>query len=436
MLVGMSRRLISRAVSFDDSERSATAVGRRQMGELRVHEIKFEDPIDFVDALDHASGLFIGSTLYRGQADSTWSLSPSAFRDNIPYILDKDYFPPDKRAYGTQVKLEIELLWLFVARADSAGLVIPGETERVRELIESIRRDGRWVADPKKLRTWPPRELFPALSLAQHDGIPTRLLDWTYDSRVAIYFAAEGAARAKDRSGRLAVWVCKPKEDRVSVWGAPSLEIARPSSAFNANLRAQRGCLMIWRKGAAPEQLFNRHSLEEELSAEAERAGVEGASIFIKLTLPQTQSGPLLQWLSLHQIDGATIFPGFDGVGRVVRERIYWDGYEGTGAVGSWDKELRKRMMKRNDKWMRGAPIYHSSYEERAEKTEDFAGEYGGLRMIVEANRNSIEAGDYDPNLARRIVALEEAYEKIKLKASPLILKELADLIAKMKSLV
>jgi hypothetical protein len=253
------------------------------MGTLRVHEIPFEAPIDFVDALDHASGLFWAPNLYRGQADSAWSLSPSVFRDNIPYLLDRDFFPSKQRMYGTQVKLEVELFWLFVARSDAAGLTIPGETERVREYITSIRRDRWWVGDPKNLRAWPPRELLPALSLAQHHGVPTRLLDWTYDARVAIYFAAEGAARRSDRSGRLAVWVCKPKEDAISVVGAPSLEIARPSSAFNTNLRAQRGCLMVWRKGAAPGQLFNRESLEQELSAEADRAGVKGNPIFLGL---------------------------------------------------------------------------------------------------------------------------------------------------------
>jgi FRG domain len=297
---------------------------------IRVHEVAFSDPVEFLEALS-PGGLFVGSHVYRGQADHTWSLAPSAFRDNIPYILSREFFPSKDRAYGTQVKLEIELLWLFVARADTAGLTIPGETERVREIIDSIRRDGWWVAEPKNLRKWPPRELIPALSLAQHHGIPTRLLDWTYDARVAIYFAAEGAARRADRSGRLAVWVCALKEDRISVVGAPSLEIARPSSAFNANLRAQRGCLMVWRKGARPEQLFNRHSMEEELSAEADRSGVRGLPIFYKLTLPQAESGSLLQLLSLQQIDGSTLFPGFDGVARVIRERIYWEGFEGTG---------------------------------------------------------------------------------------------------------
>jgi hypothetical protein len=156
------------------------------MAEVRVHEVSFDDPIDFADALDPVLGLFVGPHLYRGHADSGWPLSPSVFRDNIPYLLPQHMFPPQHRVYGSQVKLEIELLWLFVARANAAGLTIPGDSERVREYLDSIRNDNWWVAEPRNLRTWPSREIIPALALAQHHGVPTRLLDWTYGSRVAI----------------------------------------------------------------------------------------------------------------------------------------------------------------------------------------------------------------------------------------------------------
>lgn len=88
---------------------------------------------------------------YRGQADYEWALVPSAFRAFIELSKSPNFEP------------------LFAAD-------IERDTYREFEL-----------AAHRELRS---SSIFERLSIAQHHGVPTRLLDWTLNLSVATYFAA------------------------------------------------------------------------------------------------------------------------------------------------------------------------------------------------------------------------------------------------------
>ena len=79
---------------------------------------------------------------------------------------------------------EIESFLRFVKFADQYGFPLPDDNRHVRDSVY------RLYTRPEE---WPPDDILSMLGLAQHFGIPTRLLDWTTSPLIAAYFAASAA---------------------------------------------------------------------------------------------------------------------------------------------------------------------------------------------------------------------------------------------------
>ncbi len=108
--------------------------------------------------------------VFRGQNDATWELKPSLFRD-----WDKD-------TYGSY---EIALIDNFIRNANVANLPIPNNS---LDYIDEGKPTLRTLQGEKGEITYDFSH--PAFAIARHSGIPTRLLDFTYNSLIAAYFAA------------------------------------------------------------------------------------------------------------------------------------------------------------------------------------------------------------------------------------------------------
>src|SRR5690606_11758126 len=94
---------------------------------------------------------------------------------------------------------------------------------------------------------WPNPKLFEVMALAQHHGVPTRLLDWCRTPYVAVYFAATTALR------RYRSWT---NQDRIAVWAfnietenlyRDNLDVIRVPGSVSANLAAQAGVFTVQR---------------------------------------------------------------------------------------------------------------------------------------------------------------------------------------------
>ena len=211
---------------------------------------------DFLNYLlpnaEHWNSAGRGELAYRGQASSCWSLVPKAFREN-----QRVGYEPDARSGGAkrvvpQVKAEFQAVHQFVKEADRAGFQITeaGNRMLLQENPDQIFGDVNWEY------SWPQDEILATLALAQHHGVPTRLLDFTEDPEIAAYFAASSLWDTQkdqvdnDVEGEyLAVWVIDLRfiraiNETVSRYPERIGEVRVPR-ANNPYLRAQFGFFLI-----------------------------------------------------------------------------------------------------------------------------------------------------------------------------------------------
>jgi hypothetical protein len=281
-----------------------------------------EDVEEFLQLLSPRSELFRefgpGTWLYRGHPDAAFQLVPTALRNNSEAL--RDFVDGGFKTTEEQILGEMHALALFFLEADRAGLTIPEDTQVMRKML-----DGNY---PRV--GWPPDELLSLMAIAQHHGLPTRLLDWTRHPLKAAYFAAAGAV-ANDNppsSGKLAVWAMSRWLFELSKANSP-LAIATAPSSTNANLRAQEGVFTRTRPIPWDKSPVDRRPVNEIVEAELDSFSPLGTSFF-HVTLPAEQSGRLLWELARDGISRSRLFPDYYGVVAGMRELRHHDLPPGT----------------------------------------------------------------------------------------------------------
>lgn len=284
---------------------------------------------DFVAALGPTSKWFRGARpgewIFRGQLDSDWGLSPSAFRPN-PLLYDPKYSQPfSSWANAQQIYGEIFVLRRFFEKADRVGLRLPEDSQELRAEFRSL-EDARRTY-PHQVLLWPPNRLWSVLALAQHYNVPTRLLDWTRSSLIAIYFAITGVIQHPGPE-RIAVWAynvaaharrqqhSKHKEEQVHIVTAPY--------ADNPNLRAQQGVHLLLTKRDG----FNLHSTAERNDLATHLAATRGYGDepqLLKFTVRALEARSILRILAMYDVTAASLFPGYSGVVAALHEEETWD---------------------------------------------------------------------------------------------------------------
>ena len=249
-----------------------------------------------------------------------------------------------------QARAEFRALQQFVLTANNSGLPI---TQTGGDLV--VQDDpNQFFGGAGWEHHWPQNEILETLALAQHHGVPTRLLDFSENSFVAAYFAAsaawdprEGDVLPEIKGQHLAVWVVDLRFvrslDTIGGRYPERIRVISVPKANNSYLHAQYGLFLVDR--GANDVMTRGEILRGEVSAEEllsiDRVIADRASFWSKggrlsgqhitqtwfdklpvrqVTLHSTLTNELLRELNNRGVTRATIMPSLD---RIVDSLVF-----------------------------------------------------------------------------------------------------------------
>ena len=312
-------------------------------------EYKFEKAADFYDVLLNFNDTISKKTdsyypavegevrwMFRGHWNNTWGIISTAFRSELlEKFLPKPFHPyqnftedsgpevaylknmslinmskaPIKDQFKHQIMKELTLLQRFMMVASSLGIECnhtPYFHEYSGKIIKGLEENKI-----EELTEWPNNNILGMMALAQHHGMPTRLLDFTYNPLFAAFFAAsypfENKLAKIPKNKELCVWAfC----ERIVV---PSgLQVLPVYGNRTSNMFAQEGLLILDNK--INEGFLKNGRWPYFITQKWDK-------YCVKFTLPQSEYKRLLCLLWEHNITPARIMPNLDRVTQTVAYR-------------------------------------------------------------------------------------------------------------------
>ena len=296
---------------------------------MKVREYTFDTFEEFINTVlpDGTIGKKLSGYIYRGEGSEKFKLLPSALREeNINKLREQDGLRLFKHndTEWLQVFTEYRILRRFYQIANDSGLKVHGDELMAKYYFDDVAPEFLFT---EREKIWIKPELAELTALAQHYGVTTRMLDWSKDLFVALYFACiDGMKRlGEGKKDSIVLWAIDAKaiqtnEQHLYTCGEDTcpLKFVVPPYYSNQNLKAQKGVLSYWQITANfdDNKVVDRTPLN--ILIEDIRSFQENG--MYKFKLSNQYSLDLYRWLKRFGYTAAYIYPGYRGVVQQMEE--------------------------------------------------------------------------------------------------------------------